>query len=130
MYCRQHSVRDTELVLFIYAERLKIFAVMDFKTNLKRIMKERGLSAADLSRQAKIPKSTISEWMQGRQPKFDDAILRLAKVLKVSTETLLTGVAPEEDLVKQIFDSEGDGFIEVHNGIFRLKIEKYVGNKK
>jgi transcriptional regulator with XRE-family HTH domain len=103
---------------------------MDFKTNLKRIMKERGLSAADLSRQAKIPKSTISEWMQGRQPKFDDAILRLAKVLKVSTETLLTGVAPEEDLVKQIFDSEGDGFIEVHNGIFRLKIEKYVGNKK
>ncbi len=130
MFCRQHLVRDTELVLSIYAERLKISAVIDFKTNLKRIMKERGLSAADLSRQAKIPKSTISEWMQGRQPKFDDAILRLAKVLKVSTETLLTGVAPEEDLVKQIFDSEGDGFIEVHNGIFRLKIEKYVGNKK
>ncbi|MBK9321389.1 MAG: helix-turn-helix transcriptional regulator [Bdellovibrionaceae bacterium] len=123
-------VRDTELVLSIYAERLKISAVIDFKTNLKRIMKERGLSAADLSRQAKIPKSTISEWMQGRQPKFDDAILRLAKVLNVSTETLLTGVAPEEDLVKQVFDSEGDGFIEVHNGIFRLKIEKYVGNKK
>lgn len=130
MFCRQHSVRDTELVLSIYAERLKISAVIDFKTNLKRIMKERGFSAADLSRQAKIPKSTISEWMQGRQPKFDDAILRLAKVLKVSTETLLTGVAPEEDLVKQIFDSEGGGFIEVHNGIFRLKIEKYVGNKK
>lgn len=130
MFCRQHLVRDTELVLSIYAERLKISAVIDFKTNLKRIMKERGLSAADLSRQAKIPKSTISEWMQGRQPKFDDAILRLAKVLNVSTETLLTGVAPEEDLVKQIFDSEGDGFIEVHNGIFRLKIEKYVGNKK
>lgn len=130
MFCRQHLVRDTELVLSIYAERLKISAVIDFKTNLKRIMKERGLSAADLSRQAKIPKSTISEWMQGRQPKFDDAILRLAKVLNVSTETLLTGVAPEEDLVKQVFDSEGDGFIEVHNGIFRLKIEKYVGNKK
>ena len=93
-------------------------------------MKERGLSAADLSRQTKIPKSTISEWMQGRQPKFDDAILRLAKALNVSTETLLTGTAPEEDLVKQIFDSEGDGFIEVHNGLFRLKIEKYVCNKK
>lgn len=123
-------VRDTELVLSIYSEQLKISAVIDFKTNLKRIMKERGLSAADLSRQTKIPKSTISEWMQGRQPKFDDAILRLAKVLKVNTETLLTGIEPEEDLVKQIFDSAGDGFIEVHNGLFRLKIEKYVGNKK
>ena len=130
MFCEQHSVRDTELALFIYAERLKISVVIEFKTNLKRIMKERGLSAADLSRQTKIPKSTISEWMQGRQPKFDDAILRLAKALKVSTETLLTGIAPEEDLMKQIFDSAGDGFIEVHNGIFRLKIEKYVGTKK
>lgn len=101
----------------------------DFKTNLKRIMKERGLSAAALSRQTQIPKSTISEWMQGRQPKFDDAILRLAKVLKVSTETLLTGIEPDDDLVEKIFDSAGDGFVEVHNGVFRLRIEKYIGKK-
>mgnify|MGYP003862093811 CR=1 FL=1 len=123
-------VRDTELVLSIYLERLKIFVVSDFKTNLKRIMKERGMSAADLSRRTQIPKSTISEWLQDRKPKFDDAILRLAKVLGVSAETLLTGKEPDEDLVKQIFDSTGDGFIEVHNGVFRVKIEKYVGNKK
>ncbi|MBY0552932.1 helix-turn-helix transcriptional regulator [bacterium] len=100
-----------------------------FQTNLKKIMKERGLSAADLSRQTKIPKSTISEWLAGRQPKFDDAILRLSKVLNVSVETLLTGSAPDEDIVKQIFESAGDGFVEIHNGIFRVKIEKYTGNK-
>ena len=111
-------------------EQFKIFPVSDFKTNLKRIMKEKGISASDLSRQTKIPKSTISEWLQGRQPKFDDAILRLAKSLKVSTETLLTGSEPGEDFVKQIFDSAGDGFVEIHDGIFRVKIEKYVGNKK
>lgn len=93
-------------------------------------MKERGMSAADLSRRTQIPKSTISEWLQDRKPKFDDTILRLAKVLGVSAETLLTGKEPDEDLVKQIFDSAGDGFIEVHNGVFRVKIEKYVGNKK
>ena len=126
----QHSVRDSELALSIYVERLKIFVVIEFKTNLKRIMKERGLSAADLSRQAKIPKSTISEWLQGRQPKFDDAILRLAEALRVSAEALLVGSKPEEDIVNKIFDTSGDGFVEVHNGIFRIKIEKYVGKDR
>jgi transcriptional regulator with XRE-family HTH domain len=110
-------------------ENIENTPVSSFQTNLKMIMKERGLSAADLSRQTKIPKSTISEWLAGRQPKFDDAILRLSKVLNVSVETLLTGSAPDEDIVKQIFESAGDGFVEVHNGIFRVKIEKYTGKK-
>lgn len=92
-------------------------------------MKLRKLSAAELGRKAKIPKSTISEWMQGRQPKFDETILRLAHVLGVSVEKLLTGSAPDEDVVKQIFESAGDGFVEIHNGIFRVKIEKYTGKK-
>ena len=93
-------------------------------------MKDRGFSAADICRKTKIPKSTISEWLAGRQPKFDDAILRLSKILSVSVETLLPGSAPEENLVKQIFESSDDGFVEIHNGIFRVKIEKYTGNKK
>lgn len=99
-----------------------------FQESLKRIMKERGLSAATISRETKIPKSTISEWLQGRQPKFDDAILRLAKFLKVTPEALLTGEEPETELFRQVLGGN-DGFIEVHNGIFRLRIEKFIGKK-
>ena len=92
-------------------------------------MKLRKISAAELSRKAKIPKSTISEWMQGRQPKFDETILRLAQVLGVSVEKLLTGSpnAKDEDLVEQILSQSDDGFVEIHSGVYRLKIEKFKG---
>lgn len=104
--------------------------VGNFRDSLKRIMKEKGISAATLSKQTKIPKSTLSEWLQGgRQPTFDDAILRLAKFLKVTPEALLTGEEPETELFRQVLGGNDDGFIEVHNGIFRLKIEKFVGKK-
>lgn len=92
-------------------------------------MKLRKISAAELGRKAKIPKSTISEWMQGRQPKFDETILRLAQVLGVSVEKLLTGSpnTKDEDLVEQILSQSDDGFVEIHSGVYRLKIEKFKG---
>lgn len=101
-----------------------------FQDSLKKLMKERGLSAATLSRETKIPKSTLSEWLnEGRQPKFDDAILRLAKFLKVTPEALLTGEEPETELFRQVLGGSDDGFIEVHSGIFRLRIDKFIGKK-
>jgi transcriptional regulator with XRE-family HTH domain len=93
-------------------------------------MKDRDLSAAKLSRDTNIPKSTISEWLQGRQPKLDESVLRLAKYLKVSLEKLISKDEPEPDLVTEILDSINDGFAEIHTGVYRLKIEKYVNKKK
>ena len=103
--------------------------VSEFSNNLKNLMKQRKISAAELGRKAKIPKSTISEWMQGRQPKFDETILRLAQVLGVSVEKLLTGSpnTKDEDLVEQILSQSDDGFVEIHSGVYRLKIEKFKG---
>lgn len=103
--------------------------VSEFSNNLKNLMKLRKISAAELGRKAKIPKSTISEWMQGRQPKFDETILRLAQVLGVSVEKLLTGSpnTKDEDLVEQILSQSDDGFVEIHSGVYRLKIEKFKG---
>lgn len=103
--------------------------VSEFANNLKNLMKLRKISAAELGRKAKIPKSTISEWMQGRQPKFDETILRLAQVLGVSVENLLTGSTntKDEDLVEQILSQSDDGFVEIHSGVYRLKIEKFKG---
>lgn len=103
--------------------------VSEFSNNLKNLMKLRKLSAAELGRKAKIPKSTISEWMQGRQPKFDETILRLAQVLGVSVEKLLTGSpnTKDDDFVEQILSQSDDGFVEIHSGVYRLKIEKFKG---
>jgi transcriptional regulator with XRE-family HTH domain len=93
-------------------------------------MEERDVTAAKLSKGTGIPKSTISEWLQGRQPKFDDAVLRLAKFLKVSPETLLTGEIVKIAESEKLLSITDDGFVEIHDGIFRLKIEKYIGKKK
>ena len=103
--------------------------VSEFSNNLKNLMKLRKISAAELGRKAKIPKSTISEWMQGRQPKFDETILRLAQVLGVSVEKLLTESPStrDDDFVEQILSRSDDGFVEIHSGVYRLNIEKFKG---
>ena len=91
-------------------------------------MEERDVTAAKLSKETRIPKSTISEWLRGRQPKFDETILRLAKFLGVTPEELLTG---EREKNQSIIATTDDGeYIAIHDGIFRLKIEKYIGKKK
>jgi transcriptional regulator with XRE-family HTH domain len=101
-----------------------------FQKSLQRLMDEQGVTAAKLSKETRIPKSTISEWLRGRQPKFDETILRLAKFLQVSPEDLLTGEKSKELSKVEISASDDDGYVAIHDGIFRLKIEKYIGKKK
>ncbi|RME18057.1 MAG: XRE family transcriptional regulator [Bdellovibrio sp.] len=62
-----------------------------FKDNLKHLMLVRGLKLSDVSKATGIPKSTLSEWTAGREPKISEALLKLAQYLGVSLEELLTG---------------------------------------
>lgn len=91
-------------------------------------MEERDITAAKLSKETRIPKSTISEWLRGRQPKFDETILRLSKFLSVAPEDLLTGESVKDQ--STVASTDDGEYIAIHDGIFRLKIEKYIGKKK
>ena len=103
--------------------------VGNFQKSLRKLMDKRDVTAAKLSKATGIPKSTISEWLQGRQPKFDETILKLARFLNVSPEALLAGEESADEAVEQMLSVASDGFVQIHDGIFRLKIEKYVGKK-
>lgn len=61
----------------------------EFPTRLKQARGKRGLTQADLSKEAGLPSTTISHFESGsRKPSFDN-LRRLTKVLGVSTDYLM-----------------------------------------
>lgn len=61
----------------------------EFPTRLKQAREKRGLTQADLSKEAGLPSTTISHFESGsRKPSFDN-LRRLTKVLGVSTDYLM-----------------------------------------
>ena len=100
-----------------------------FATNLKKLMEDRGVTAAVLSRATGIAKSSLSSWLAGRQPTLDESIVSLARFFGVSVERLITGEEPEVNLMKEFLEQADNGFITVHKGIYRLQVEKFIGNK-
>lgn len=88
-------------------------------------MRLRGLTLKVVSQATGIPSSTLSEWTANRAPVLGPDVLKLARFFGVSIEYLVTGQEPEPDLVDEIFGDEGDGFVTLHKGVYRVKVEKY-----
>ncbi|MNC97673.1 Helix-turn-helix domain protein [compost metagenome] len=63
----------------------------DFKKQLSRYIRERGLTAAELARRTGVPKQTISDWLGGTRPRNMDFVKRLADELNVSIVELFFG---------------------------------------
>ena len=60
-----------------------------FPTRLREAREKRGLTQADLSKEAGLPSTTISHFESGsRKPSFDN-LRRLTKALSVSTDYLM-----------------------------------------
>jgi transcriptional regulator with XRE-family HTH domain len=104
---------------------------MGFAENLKKLMKRRSMSARELSRATSVPLTTISQWTTGQEPKMTEQVLRVSQHLGTSLEELIQGegaATPSEDFVKSLLNAEG-GFVAVHEGIYRIKVEKLRGGK-
>ena len=101
-----------------------------FHETLKKLLRERGVSATLVCESKGIPKSTLSEWASGRNPKLDESIVKLARFFGVSVEFLITGKHPEETVIKEMMNDLEEGFISVHKGTYRLTVEKYIGLPK
>jgi transcriptional regulator with XRE-family HTH domain len=101
-----------------------------FSENLKRLMKERGVTARVLSKATAIPASTISEWSGGREPKLSEPVVKLARFFGVTLEFLVMGKEQEEVLVEQLINNLDDGFTTIHQGVYRVRLEKLKDQKK
>jgi transcriptional regulator with XRE-family HTH domain len=56
---------------------------MSFKTNLQSLLSERQWTAARLSRESGVPKSTIADWMTSQKAVNLEQLRKVADVLKV-----------------------------------------------
>ena len=102
----------------------------NFAKNLKELMQKHSVTAKELSRKTGVPTSTLSEWLGGRVPRLSDDAVKVAQVLGVSLEFLVTGTSAEENIVKEVFSSAGKEFVSIHNGVYRIQVEKYVETPK
>ena len=58
------------------------------RQNLVTLLKERGLTASQLSRKTGVAKQVLSDWMSGVQPRKIEQLYTVARELGVSIETL------------------------------------------
>ena len=86
---------------------MPILQSMGFRENLKSELMHSGLLVKELAAQAGLKKHTIDTYLsvRGRMPAADVAV-RIARVLGVSVEYLITGEETSEDTVPMNFSPE------------------------
>jgi len=88
---------------------------MKISTRIKKAMKEKGMTQADLSKKASISKSTLSEWLNDKYEPKQNYIYVLAQTLDVSP-TWLMGLDVEKEYKKD--------YIEIYNQLEPPRQEK------
>ena len=56
---------------------------------IRREADERGVTIKEMAKAAHIPYHTLQDWAHGKHPKSLSALVRLSKVLRISTDELL-----------------------------------------
>lgn len=92
---------------------------MVFAKNLKKILTDRGMSVARLSRQTGIPAKTIYHWLGGQKPGDIEQLLRISEILQISLDRLLREHVSEKAKPRiQDFDEE------INTGIFEVILRR------
>lgn len=64
---------------------------MNLKAQLKTMLRDRGMTAADLSRSTGIPKQSISDWLAGAMPRDLARLKKVADIFSVTIDELIFG---------------------------------------
>ena len=71
---------------------------LKLKYVLRDLLKQKDMTAAQLSRKAKVPKSVVSDWLSGANPRNLSQLMRVAKNLGVTLEMLCFGESPRHEI--------------------------------
>lgn len=63
-----------------------------FTMNLKKLMIEREMTAADISRKTGMTQATLSRYINGKRTPNINSVIKIAKALNVPIELLMKGV--------------------------------------
>lgn len=87
---------------------------MNLKKNLRRILSEQDMTAAQLSRKTGVPKTTLAEWLAGGNPRDLNKVKLVADSFGVSVDELCFGTgASVEHPIEQHLDEIKAGLFEV-----------------
>lgn len=96
-----------------------------FGENLKKILKERGITLRQASRIAGVNAATLHSWEFGGAPQDLSAVLKLCQELKVNFQWLLTGTAESTNLreatLSELFEMEND---PTFSGLFMIEAKR------
>lgn len=81
----------------------------------ERLLQEKGLKAADVSRATGIKSPVFSEWKKGKSNPNAEKLIKIANFLDVSVEYLITGKEPNVSYLYS--DENADLLIEITKNI-------------
>lgn len=92
---------------------------------LKLILKQRDMTAAQLSRQCGLPRQTISDWLSGSNPKDISQVKKAADALSVSVDFLCFGTDSAHndptDKTVSVDSLLGDQWI---SGVYEIRLRR------
>jgi transcriptional regulator with XRE-family HTH domain len=97
------------------------------KLQLKKLLLEKGLTAAQLARISGVPRQSLSDWLGGSRPRNLDHVKKVADALKVSIDELCYGDSTKIDSPKNLEGSSGDDEL---TGVFEIRVRRISGRNK
>lgn len=91
---------------------------------LDKLIKDRGISARELSRQTKIPQSTINNFLSGKGPHKPDQVLVLAQYFGTSMEYLLFGEDSKQPTLDDVMTEN------IFSGWLKVRIERAIPSRR
>jgi transcriptional regulator with XRE-family HTH domain len=94
-------------------------------------MRERRVSAQELSHGIGVSPSTVSKWVNNpdREPSAE-MLLKVARFFGVSVEYLICGEHPEIEAMRGFAAALESNFVQLHQGVYRITVEKQLSTDK
>ena len=75
-----------------------------FANNLKRLLQEKGMSAAELARSLGVSKSAVSDWLKGKSLPRIDKVDKICIILNCKREHFIDEPSPVEQVQDDLFE--------------------------
>ncbi len=95
---------------------------MIFKTQLRELLRSRGMTAADLSRVTGIPKQSISDWLAGVTPRDLKRLKKVAEFFGVTVDHIVFGNNSDFGRRTVTISSEDDG--DWVSGVYEVRFRR------
>lgn len=86
---------------------------MKIKSVLKRLLHENDMTVAKLSRDTKIPRQTIDNWLNGQEPRSFGHVKKVARYFEVTMDELCFDEKSPEPQIKDFNEEINAGVFEV-----------------